>query len=95
MNIKDKRLYRSRSEKKIAGVCGGIAEYFGIDPTIVRLAWAVFACCGGVGIGAYIVAAIIIPEEPTGFDDTDYNTTDFREAHDKKEDETENPFEKK
>ena len=61
-----KRLYRSASEKMLAGVCGGIAEYFNIDPTVVRLAWAILACCGGTGIVAYIIAAIIIPEKPDG-----------------------------
>lgn len=59
----NKKLYRSNSNRMIAGVCAGIAEYFNIDPTIVRLAWAVFCILGGSGILAYIVAAIIIPEE--------------------------------
>lgn len=59
----NKKLYRSTSNRMIAGVCAGIAEYFNIDPTIVRLAWAVFCILGGSGILAYIIAAIIIPEE--------------------------------
>jgi len=46
------------------GVCGGIAEYFNIDPTIVRLAWAIFSLAGGSGVLAYIIASIIIPEKP-------------------------------
>ena len=46
------------------GVCGGIAEYFGIDPTVVRLIWALFSLMGGCGILAYIIAAIIIPRNP-------------------------------
>ncbi len=58
-----KKLYKSRTEKKIDGVCGGIAQYFDIDPTIVRLAWVLFACMGG-GILAYIVCMLIIPAEP-------------------------------
>ena len=57
-----KRLQRSEHDKWIGGVCGGIAEYFNIDPTLVRLAWVVLTCFGGSGILAYIVAAIIIPK---------------------------------
>ena len=57
-----KRLYKSQTDKKICGVCGGIAEYFGIDPTLVRLVWAIFVCCAGTGILAYILAALILPE---------------------------------
>ena len=56
-----KRLYRSNTDRMIAGVCGGIGEYFNIDPTLVRLAWAIFGCCAGAGIVAYVIAAIIIP----------------------------------
>lgn len=56
-----KRLYKSATDKKICGVCGGVAEYFDIDPTIVRLAWVVFTLLGGSGVLAYIVAAIVIP----------------------------------
>ena len=60
----EKRLYKSNSNKMIDGVCGGIAEYFGIDPTVVRLIWALFSLMGGCGILAYIIAAIIIPRNP-------------------------------
>lgn len=56
-----KKLYRSEKDKKIAGVCGGLAEYFDIDPTLVRLAWIFLVFCVGTGILAYIIAAIIIP----------------------------------
>ena len=59
-----KRLYRNESEKMIAGVCSGIAEYFDIDPTLIRLAWVLFCALGGSGIFAYIIAAIIIPQKP-------------------------------
>lgn len=59
----EKRLYRSRTNKMLAGVCAGIAEYFSLDPTIIRLAWVVFTCIGGSGLLAYIIAAIIIPYE--------------------------------
>ena len=59
-----KKLYKSNTNKMLEGVCGGIAEYFGVDPTIVRLAWVVFFALGGSGIQAYIIAAIIIPSAP-------------------------------
>lgn len=59
-----KRLYLSKKDKKICGVCGGIAEYFGIDPTIIRLIWGVAALAYGVGIVAYFVAAFVIPKNP-------------------------------
>lgn len=51
-----KRLYKSRDNRMISGVCAGIAEYFGIDPTLVRLAWVVFSLLGGSGLLAYIIA---------------------------------------
>ena len=60
----NKRLYKSNENKMLDGVCGGIAEYFGIDPTLVRLGWAVFCAIGGSGIPAYIIAAIVIPRRP-------------------------------
>ena len=60
-----KRLYRSTDDVMISGVCGGIAEYFDVDPTIVRLLW-VFLTIGSMGIGLimYIAMAIIVPETP-------------------------------
>ena len=58
-----KKLYKIEEGKKLAGVCGGIAEYFNIDPTIVRLAWVLFSLCFGCGLIAYIVAAIIMPNK--------------------------------
>ena len=60
----EKRLYKSNENKMLVGVCGGIAEYFGIDPTLVRLGWVLFCALGGSGIIAYIIAAIIIPKKP-------------------------------
>ena len=56
-----KRLTKSYN-KKVCGVCAGIAEYFDIDPTIIRLIWILFIFCAGTGILAYIIAAIIMPE---------------------------------
>jgi len=59
-----KRLYRSKKEKIIAGICGGIAEYFDADPTIVRLIWAIATLISlGFGLLAYLIAWIIIPEK--------------------------------
>ncbi len=58
-----KRLYRIEYGKKLAGVCGGIGEYFNIDPTVIRLAWIVFCLLGGSGVLAYIIAAIVMPSE--------------------------------
>lgn len=60
----EKKLYKSNQNKMLDGVCGGIAEYFGIDPTVVRLIWALFSLMGGCDILAYIIAAIIIPRNP-------------------------------
>lgn len=62
-----KRLYRSRTDKRIAGICGGIAEYFGVDSTLVRLLVALFVLVAGTGVLAYILAWLIIPQRP------DYN----------------------
>lgn len=59
-----KKLYRSSTDKKIAGVCGGLAEYFDMDPTLMRILWVVFVLAGGSGILAYIIAWIIMPERP-------------------------------
>ena len=59
-----KRVYKSRDNKVVSGVCGGIAEYFDIDPTLVRIAWILFCAMGGSGFLAYLIAAIIIPEFP-------------------------------
>ncbi|SHJ69369.1 PspC domain-containing protein [Paramaledivibacter caminithermalis] len=57
-----KRLYRSRNDRILAGVCGGIADYFGIDTSLVRIAWVIFTLMGGAGIIAYIICAIVFPE---------------------------------
>lgn len=61
VNMEQKRLCKSNTNKMVAGVCGGIAEYINIDPTIIRLLWALFCIAGGTGIIVYIVAAIIMP----------------------------------
>ncbi|HOR41559.1 MAG TPA: PspC domain-containing protein [Atribacterota bacterium] len=59
-----KKLYRSRRDSKIAGICGGIAEYFSIDTTIVRLLAALTIFFGGGGVIAYLIAWLVIPLEP-------------------------------
>lgn len=58
-----KRLYRSRDGRVIAGVCAGLADYFGVDPTLVRLAFALFTIFGGAGILLYLCAWLVIPEQ--------------------------------
>lgn len=60
-----KRLYKSRNNKMICGVCAGIGDYFNIDPSIVRVLWAVLALAAGTGVLAYIACAIILPEGDT------------------------------
>jgi len=61
--LKGKKLLRSKKNRMIAGVCGGIGEYLGIDPTVIRLLWVLFTLISlGAGIIAYIIAWIIIPE---------------------------------
>ena len=57
-----KQLYKSNTNKKVAGVCGGIGEYFGIDPTIVRLGFVALSLLAGGGLAVYIIAAIIMPD---------------------------------
>ena len=64
----DKKLYRNTSNKMIAGVCSGLAEYLNIDPTIVRVIWALVSL-SGAGILAYLVCALIIPEKPNNIID--------------------------
>ncbi len=61
-----KKLYKSKTDKKICGVCGGLAEFLGIDVTIVRLIWVLVVLFAGFGLLAYIVCALILPEKPDG-----------------------------
>ena len=60
----NKRLYRSKNNCMIAGVCGGLGEYFDMDPTFIRLLWVLFILAGGSGVLAYIIAWIVIPQHP-------------------------------
>lgn len=58
-----KRLYKIEKDKKLCGVCGGIAEYFDIDPTLIRLIWIILIFCMGTGILAYFIAALVMPRK--------------------------------
>ena len=70
-----KKLYKSRTIKTIAGVCGGLEDYFNIDVTIIRLIWVALTIATGIfpGVFAYVAAALIIPDEPMG-NNKDYGT---------------------
>ena len=61
--MKPKRLYRSKKNRVLGGVCAGIGEYFNVDPVLIRLIWVIITLMGGAGILAYIIAWIIIPEK--------------------------------
>lgn len=58
----EKRLTKSRTDRKLCGVCGGFAEYLNMDPTLVRLLFVLLVCCAGTGVLAYIIAAIVMPD---------------------------------
>ncbi|MEJ2757827.1 MAG: PspC domain-containing protein, partial [Anaerolineales bacterium] len=64
MNVENRKLYRSRSDRMVAGVAGGLGEYLNIDPTIVRLLFVLFALAGGPGLLVYIIMLLVVPEEP-------------------------------
>ena len=57
------RIHKSAADKKIAGVCGGIAEWLGCNPTLIRIAWALLACGWGTGVLLYFICAFVLPEE--------------------------------
>lgn len=61
--MEQKRLFKSRDNRMVCGVCGGVGEYFNVDPTLIRLVWVLASLFGGSGLLAYIIAAIIMPEE--------------------------------
>lgn len=61
--MSNKRLYKSTRDKKICGVCGGIAEYFGIDPTIVRLITVIIGLAWGSGVLVYLIMALVMPDD--------------------------------
>lgn len=62
-DLRKMKLVKSRTNKMLTGVCGGIGELLGIDPTIIHLIWAALSLAGGTGIILYIIAAVIIPED--------------------------------
>ncbi|MBN1148332.1 MAG: PspC domain-containing protein [Anaerolineales bacterium] len=68
MSTETKKLYRSRTDRMIGGVCGGLGEYFNIDPTLVRVLFIFTALFGGPGLIAYLIMLIIVPEEPMPHD---------------------------
>ena len=88
-----KKLYRSVTDKMLGGVCGGLAEYFAIDPVIVRLIFVLAVIFGGSGILAYIILWIIIPQKP--YIITPFNTNppsgDSPSTNEEKKSETSNP----
>ncbi len=59
-----KKLYKSKSDKMLDGVCAGLANYINLDPTVVRVLWAIWGAMAGLGILAYIICAIVMPREP-------------------------------
>ena len=81
----EKQVYRSRTSKKICGVCGGLAKYLNMDPTIMRLIAVLVTLCTGVGLGliAYIIAAVMMPEEPENVvEETPEKTEEVQESAD-------------
>ncbi len=72
-----KKLYRDKKNQKLAGVCAGIGKYFDMDPTVIRLIWVIITAFGGSGLIAYIICAIIIPEEP------EFTEVEWQDAEDK------------
>jgi phage shock protein C len=61
-----RKLYRSRSNRQVAGVCGGLAQYFNLDATLIRILFVVLAVLGGSGLVLYLAMWIIVPKEPSG-----------------------------
>ncbi len=70
-----KALHKSRTDRMVAGVCGGLAEYFGLDATLIRIVWAVMILMAGSGLPLYIVCAIIIPNDTDGY----YNQNNYQD----------------
>lgn len=64
--MENKKLYRSQSERMFAGVCGGLGQFIGMDPTVVRVIFALLAVFGGSGLLIYLILMLIVPLEPTG-----------------------------
>ncbi len=66
MGTEIKKLYRSRTDRMLGGVCGGLGEYLAIDSTLIRILFIVLAFAGGPGLIAYLIMLFIVPEEPLG-----------------------------
>lgn len=66
MGTQVKKLYRSRTDRTLGGVCGGLGEYLAIDSTLIRILFIVLAFAGGPGLFAYIIMLFVVPEEPLG-----------------------------
>jgi len=73
-----KRLTKSPNNRVISGVCGGLGEYLGLDPTVVRIAWVLFVFFGGSGIVVYILCALFMPESSERFNEVPYKEDDDR-----------------
>ena len=69
----DRKLRKSNTDRMLAGVCGGVANFCGIDSTLVRIACAVAICCGGTGLWLYIICALIIPQDDVYGSGTSHN----------------------
>ncbi|MGD2027498.1 MAG: PspC domain-containing protein [Anaerolineales bacterium] len=69
MNVENRKLYRSRTDRMIGGVAGGLADYLNVDATVVRLLFVFFALAGGPGLLVYLVMLLVVPEEPMGAPD--------------------------
>ena len=76
--MNNNRLYRSTENKMIAGVCGGLAEFFGLDPTLVRLVFVVLALLGGHGLLVYLILWIIVPHRGDVRTDVPVNAVDSK-----------------
>lgn len=87
-NTAPKKLYRSRDERLIAGVCGGLGGYFSLDPVIFRIAFVLSILASGIGILVYIILWLIIPEGDSGYMYTDTTYTAPSASNDPKDDST-------
>ena len=70
--MSDKKLYKNPSDKKISGVCSGIAKYLDIDPTVIRIIWVLAVLVFGSGVLAYIICAIVMSDPPEGYTEVEY-----------------------
>ena len=84
----EKKLLRSRNDKVLSGVCGGLAKYLSLDVTILRIVWAIIAVStGGMGLIAYVLAAVIIPQEPFDYEEDieSFGEMDFEKEREEQE----------